>query len=153
MQPALRHGLPGATDAPDDPHCTRRSVALRYTDRALTLFPNAGMVPIDDSASRFSVAEDSRCFDGHFDGAPILPGVAHLALALAACERKAGRARVLTGLRDIRFKRPLGPGDEVEIILAGGEQPNSVRFDIRCRGEQASSGLLIFGPEGDWHGD
>ena len=56
------------------------------------------MDAIDEGARRFSLAEDSPCFDGHFDGAPILPGIAHLALALTACARESGQARVLTGL-------------------------------------------------------
>lgn len=94
------------------------------------------------------MAPDSRCFDGHFEGAPILPGVAHFALALSAL---AGgeHNRVLTGVRDVRFTRPLGPGDEVEVILAEGREPHSVRFEIRRDGRPASGGLLLFHPEND----
>jgi 3-hydroxymyristoyl/3-hydroxydecanoyl-(acyl carrier protein) dehydratase len=114
----------------------------------LTLFPNAGIVPIEGDAGRFSLVPDSPCFHGHFDGAPVLPGVAHLAIALAACARQTGRTRVLTGLRNVRFTRLLVPGDEVEVILTGdGSLPHSVRFDIRCGGEHASSGVLVFGAE------
>ena len=97
-------------------------------------------------SSRFLLPETSRCFEGHFEGAPILPGVAHLALALSACGREAGHPRVVTGVRDLRIKRPLGPGDEVEVALADGGEPSSVRFEIRCRGEAASVGVLVFAP-------
>lgn len=91
-------------------------------------------------------------FDGHFDGAPILPGVAHIALAIRACTEESGGPRPLSGLRDVRFTRPLAPGDEVEVLLREGEEADSVRFEIRSRDELASVGLLIFearGPASD----
>jgi 3-hydroxymyristoyl/3-hydroxydecanoyl-(acyl carrier protein) dehydratase len=92
------------------------------------------------------LAAASRCFEGHFEGAPILPGVAHLALALSACGGEADRPRVVTGVRAFRLKRPLEPGDEVEVVLADGREPGSVRFEIRCHGEAASVGVLLFSP-------
>lgn len=99
------------------------------------------------------LAEASRCFEGHFEGAPILPGVAHLALALSACGGEPGRPRVLTGVRDFRLKRPLGPRDQVEVVLADGREPGSVRFEIRCHGEAASVGVLLFAPAQEGPGD
>jgi hypothetical protein len=115
-------------------------------------FPEAGFVPMPAHAtaplrsSRFLLAEASRCFEGHFEGGPILPGVAHLALALSACGGEAGSPRVVTGVRAFRLKRPLGPGDEVEVVLADGREPCSVRFEIRCHGGIASVGVLLFAP-------
>ena len=96
----------------------------------------------------FKVSGQSRCFDGHFDDAPTLPGVAHLALVLTACAQQAeGSGRgMLVGVRDVRFRRKLGPGDEVEIVLTAGREPFSVRFDIRCGGESATAGQLLFAP-------
>jgi hypothetical protein len=120
----------------------------------LTLFPDAGfdaiaVPPAAPSGSfHFRLSEFSRCFDGHFDGEPILPGVAHLALALTACAQrhKGGRRRVLTGVQDVRFRRKLGPNEEVEIVLADGREPFSIRFEIRCGRELATAGLLLFAP-------
>src|SRR5688572_11535005 len=106
---------------------------------ALIPFAQAGLVPIpapETAASGshwFRLAADSPCFDGHFQGAPILPGVAHFALALTALARGSD-SRVLAGVRDVRFTRPLGPGDQVEVILAEGREPHSVRFEIRRDG-------------------
>jgi len=94
----------------------------------------------------FRVSPQSRWFDGHFDDEPILPGIAHLALALAALYRQAGRDRTLTALRGVRFSRPLRPGDEVEVLLSEGTEPSSVRFEIRCQGQRATLGLLVFAP-------
>ena len=118
--------------------------------RALTLFPRAGFAPMppppgaSDGSWYFRISESSRCFDGHFDDAPILPGVAHIALAFSACATQAGNTRRLTGVRDLRLKRPLRPGDEVEVVLTEGPDAASVRFEIRCLGESVTVGHLQF---------
>ena len=123
--------------------------------RGLTLFPDAGFHPIpapltaSDGSLYFRVSESSRCFDGHFEGAPILPGVAHVALALSACVTQSGRARTLKGVRDLRLRRPLRPGDEVEIVLTEGAAAASVKFEIRRLGESVTVGLLLFDPAQD----
>jgi Polyketide synthase dehydratase len=124
----------------------------------VTLFAEAGFVPLPIGpfaparTSRWMVAHSSPCFEGHFEGSPILPGVAHLALALRACREEGSGPGVLVGLKDVRFKRPLGPGDEVEVELAEGSEPSSVRFEIRILGGPASIGLLLFADTGASHG-
>lgn len=119
-----------------------------YTLDVARSFPHAGLIPLSTEGaggvSLFRLDPASRCFDGHFDDAPILPGVAHVALALSAHTDRIGVADVLTGLRDLRFLRPLTPGDEVEVRLTPGPETRSVRFEIRRREETVSSGLLLF---------
>jgi len=110
------------------------------------LIPIPGPSAPSSGSSWFRVSPQSRWFEGHFDGEPILPGIAHLALALAALARQSGRHRILTALRDVRFSRPLRPGDEVEVLLSEGREPSSVRFEIRCQGRRATLGLLVFAP-------
>ncbi len=80
----------------------------------------------------------SPWFEGHFDGAPILPGIAHIALALGSTNR------VLKGVRDVRFRKPIGPGAEVDVVLT--VEKDSTRFEIRQGDEVASSGVLVFEP-------
>jgi len=94
--------------------------------------------------ARFRLAPGDGLFDGHFDGAAILPGVAHIALALSAIGCAWSSVGDLTGLRDVRFTRALRPGDEVEVALTTGRLPTSVRFELRSLGELVSSGLLLF---------
>lgn len=96
------------------------------------MFPDAGFIAL--GANRFRIAKDSRLFDGHFDGAPILPGIAHIALALHAI----GDDRVPAAVRDVRFRAPIFPGDEVEVIFDGS------RFEIRSGGKPATTGVLVF---------
>ena len=124
----------------------------------MALFPHAGFdrIPAPPSAPDgslyFKVSESSRCFDGHFDGAPILPGVAHVALALTACATQAGGVRTLKGVRDLRLKRPLRPGDEVEVVLTDDLDGVSIAFEIRRLGECVTVGRLQFDPAEDLSG-
>ncbi len=97
----------------------------------------------------FRIAPDSRCFDGHFIDAPVFPGVAHITLVLSALAHFPFSRRALSGLRDVRFSRPLFPGDEVEVVLRDGSDASSVRFEVRCRDERASCGLLVFAHRND----
>jgi hypothetical protein len=72
-----------------------------------------------------------------------------VALALSACVKQAGRPLVLQGLRDVRLRRPLRPGDEVEVILTEGKDAAFLRFEIRCLGETVTDGLFVFNPDHD----
>lgn len=98
-----------------------------------------------------SVPAGSGCFDGHFEGAPILPGIAHLALVLEACATRFGIPCELTGVGDVRWRRPIRPGDELAVAITGELSDSAVRFSIRCGAEIASSGTVMIAAAGDAH--
>lgn len=62
-------------------------------------------------------------FNGHFPGLPIMPGVliveaiaqAGGALLLTEVEDRTNKVMVFTGIDRARFRRPVGPGDQVRI--------------------------------------
>jgi 3-hydroxymyristoyl/3-hydroxydecanoyl-(acyl carrier protein) dehydratase len=91
----------------------------------------------------FTVPADLAYFEGHFPGAPIVPGVAQI-VALAEA-----RARVQwpdlgpsRGLRRVKFKKGLYPGDALELRLR--REGETVRFTIQ--GEALhTKGSLLFG--------
>lgn len=109
------------------------------------------LTPADDESSgvspgpwSFILRADEPCFRGHFDAAPVLPGVVHLAIALEACARLTPAPGPLVAVDDLRFQQPLRPGDACDITIAPA--PPGVRFEIRRAGVVASTGRLTFAP-------
>ena len=81
-------------------------------------------------------------FAGHFPGAPLLPGVAQLHLAIGyACERWAIEER-FSGLEMLKFQRPLQPGVEVTLQLSWQAESRKLQFCYLKDGEAASSGRV-----------
>src|SRR5215218_7569560 len=78
----------------------------------------------------------SRLFEGHFPGHPILPGVAHLAMA----ERALGAP--LTAVRSLKLRRPVMPGDVLELALKNPDEEAWARFELRRGGEAVSGGAV-----------
>lgn len=92
----------------------------------------------------FTLRAGDPCFAGHFEGTPVLPGIAHVAIALEACARLSPTAGALLALDELRFQQPLLPGDHCEISVTLA--PPAARFEIRRDGVLASSGHLTFAP-------
>jgi 3-hydroxymyristoyl/3-hydroxydecanoyl-(acyl carrier protein) dehydratase len=85
-------------------------------------------------------------FAGHFPGAPILPGVAHLALVERALSGLLGAPLRIAAVPSLRWRIPLGPGDELTLRLSpAGEK--AVRFEIRRAAELASQGTVVGAPD------
>ena len=61
--------------------------------------------------ARFRARADSPWFEGHFPGEPVLPGIAQLSMAFEAAEKARGEKLTLRGLRRVRFKKVIRPGD------------------------------------------
>ncbi len=93
---------------------------------------------------------DLAFFRGHFVGYPVLPGVAQLtALVLPqvrALHPELGEPRELCRLK---FKRPIAPGDELELHLMFDGHPRQVSFTIARAGEVCTVGVLEFPAQTD----
>jgi len=85
---------------------------------------------------RVEIPPASPLFAGHFPGHPIFPGVAHLALV----ERALGQP--LAAVRSLKLRRPVGPGDVLELSLGEPEADGAVRFELRRGGEAVSAGSV-----------
>ncbi|MBW8877283.1 MAG: hypothetical protein JF614_20150 [Acidobacteria bacterium] len=84
----------------------------------------------------------SPLFAGHFPGRPILPGIAHLALAQRALEDITGREVALAAVRSLKLRRPLTPGDRLELRIGPPGEDGEARFEVRCDGAAASQGVV-----------
>ena len=85
---------------------------------------------------RIRIPEDSPFFAGHFPGHPILPGIAHLALVARALGDPP-----LAEVKTLKLRKPVGPGDVLELVLDEG------RFELRRGDEAVSNGLVRIGGE------
>jgi len=88
---------------------------------------------------RFTIAPDDPCLDGHFPGAPLVPGVVLLERVLEAVAAQPGMDGALQ-LPQVKFVRPLRPGVEAEVVLEGGQ--GQWRFQVLAKGQLLASGQL-----------
>lgn len=100
------------------------------------------------------VPTDSRFFEGHFEGMPMLPGVAQLvAIAHREGERVFGALGAPTRVSRLKFQDTILPGDALSLTL---EREPGAQTTLRFRIERllpegarvASSGTLTYEPEG-----
>ena len=93
----------------------------------------------------FRLEPKSPLLSGHFPEHPILPGIAHLGLALLGAREIEGSGVSLLSLQGVRFRQPVKPEDTVELLVVRGARPGALRFEVR-RGETvASSGAFVVG--------
>lgn len=85
------------------------------------------IVPGHSARGRWRLGGDEWFFQGHFPGRPTLPGVLMCeaiaqvgALAVLADERFAGKLPLFGGLDKARFRRQVGPGDELTLEVTMG---------------------------------
>jgi predicted hotdog family 3-hydroxylacyl-ACP dehydratase len=96
----------------------------------------------DGRRFRVEIPAGSPLFEGHFPGHPILPGIAHLALV----ERALGP---LAAVRSLKLRRPVLPGDALDLSTGVPEEDGWVRFELRRGDEAVSGGAVRIGRAGD----
>ena len=93
-----------------------------------------------------TIPADWHFFRGHFEDFPILAGVVQLSeivmRELRACWPEHRHLRRVTGLK---FRKPIGPGDALELELVR-TPPDKVAFELRRGTAVASSGTFEFLP-------
>ncbi len=88
-----------------------------------------------------SIPAQHPAFDGHFPGAPILPGVVLLDETLRAVQRAGGFSGQGWRVATAKFLEPVRPGEPLTLEheqLANG----SIRFTIRSDDRSVANGTL-----------
>jgi 3-hydroxyacyl-[acyl-carrier-protein] dehydratase len=106
------------------------------------------------AVARKNVREDEWYLKGHFPGRPIMPGVLIVeamaqtgAVAVLSEEENRGRLALFAGIDDVRFKRLVQPGDELELTCELERVRGPIgkgRASAHVGGELAARGTLIF---------
>ena len=119
-----------------------------FLDEVVELEPGARVV------ARKRVRDDEWFFPGHFPDRPIMPGVIMVealaqagAVAVLSLEENRGKLALFAGIDDVRFKRIVGPGDELtlECSLEAARGPiGRGRAVARVGDELAVRGTLTF---------
>lgn len=96
---------------------------------------------------RALVPDDLRYFSGHFDGNPVLPGIAQLmGLAHQRARESFGELGREKRIARVKFEAMIRPGDTLEVALErkvdGGE--THLRFVIARGDERCASGVIVY---------
>jgi 3-hydroxyacyl-[acyl-carrier-protein] dehydratase len=117
-------------------------------DEIVELEPGARVV------ARKRVRADEWYLAGHFPGRPIMPGVLMIeamaqagAVAALSAEENRGKLALFAGIDDVRFKRIVTPGDELELTCELERVRGPVgrgKATATVDGELAVRGVLTF---------
>jgi 3-hydroxymyristoyl/3-hydroxydecanoyl-(acyl carrier protein) dehydratase len=90
------------------------------------------------------IPEDLYYFDGHFPQLPIVAGVCQLKWVIDAIQTYTGETLQLSALEDVKFLRPLSPGQSCVLELTYAPHPPSWRYEIYTEDtKRAASGRLL----------
>lgn len=96
--------------------------------------------------AELTVAAGSPWFSGHFPGHPVLPAIAHLAVAVRL-HRQCDEPGTLSGVETLRFAEPVRPGERLVAHLTSCDEQTRARFRLVRPGDgfEVSSGSLLWG--------
>jgi 3-hydroxyacyl-[acyl-carrier-protein] dehydratase len=119
-----------------------------FLDEVLVLEPGVRVV------ARKRVRDDEWFLTGHFPGRPIMPGVIIVeamaqtgAVAVLADQANRGKLALFAGIDDVRFKRMVLPGEELELTCELDRMRGPIargKATATVDGELAARGTLMF---------
>ena len=95
---------------------------------------------------RLRLDPDLPWFHGHFPGVPLLPGVTQVHWAMHYGRLLPGANGAFGGMSQLKFQRPLRPGQECELHLSWLADKGQLLFGYKIAGEHASSGRVTLCP-------
>jgi 3-hydroxymyristoyl/3-hydroxydecanoyl-(acyl carrier protein) dehydratase len=92
-----------------------------------------------------TVPADLAQFEGHFPGAPVLPGVALIDWALHFARRMFGVSAPFRVLERARFQRRVAPRADLRLMLEWREHDGRLDYEYDAAGVVHASGRIHFG--------
>lgn len=118
---------------------TRESVFMKAEKWNLAEYEE--LTGTDEISATARVDKNSLWFSGHFPENPILPGIAQLAMILEVLQKAVHNRMSVSGIRRVRFKRIVRPGDELRLFIKPGSG-NEYSFRIMLENQIACSGAV-----------
>jgi 3-hydroxymyristoyl/3-hydroxydecanoyl-(acyl carrier protein) dehydratase len=92
--------------------------------------------------ARLRVEASGPAFEGHFEGDPILPGIAHLVVVRHALRALRGEGAAVRELSAVRFRRLVRPGAVLEMTVGSPDALGACRFEVHAGHAVVASGRV-----------
>ena len=99
------------------------------------------------AAVTLDIAPQLRVFDGHFPGAPVLPGVVQLDWALQFGRQAFALPPRFLRVEQLKFSQPVLPPLQLELSLEWNDSARQLNFRFSSQLGLHSSGRLVFGAD------
>ncbi len=128
---------------------TTQALLLALLERAKPRLPEVRAVEGAGSAVTLDlfVPADLFYFDGHFDGAPLLPGVVQVDWARYFARLHLALPARFRAMHALKFQQPVLPGSALRLELQYDALKCSLQFRYLSDAGQHASGRLLFHPD------
>jgi 3-hydroxyacyl-[acyl-carrier-protein] dehydratase len=141
-RPASLYIMPTILDSQAIQELLPHRYPFLLVDRIIELVPRERIVGVKQ------VSINEPFFQGHFPGAPVMPGVLVVealaqvgaVLALREIEDRDQKLVLFTGIREARFRKPVVPGDTLTLEVTALRIGSRIQ---RMRGEAKVDGQLV----------
>lgn len=96
------------------------------------------------AAAGLQLASQLRVFDGHFAGAPVLPGVVQLDWAIAFARQAFALTARFRRAEQLKFMQPVLPPVALELALQWDAERRQLAFRYTAQGAACSAGRIVF---------
>jgi 3-hydroxymyristoyl/3-hydroxydecanoyl-(acyl carrier protein) dehydratase len=122
------------------------SVEANGVVRTLELVVGALRMAAPKAEIDIVVPTDLRYFEGHFAGAPIVPGVVQIKWALELARRYLDVGGGFRGIENLKFQQLMVPGTQATLVLEYAADAGKLRFSFAFGEVRYSSGRLLLRP-------